>query len=73
LQCRGAGGLNENGPLREWPYLKRLRGIALEEVCHWGYALRFLTLKPGLVTLSLLATCGSEYRTLGYLSITMSS
>lgn len=44
--------MNENGPLREWHYLKGLRGVALGEVCHWGYALRLLTLRPGRVTLS---------------------
>jgi hypothetical protein len=69
------GGLNENGS-------HRLRGSAtvrrcslikvdmalLEEVCHWGWALRFQMLKPGSVTLSLPAACGSRCRTLSYFS-----
>jgi hypothetical protein len=73
---RWVGGLNENGPHRlmhlnalsivgetVW---EGLEGVALLEVCHWGWALRFhkptLLYKP-ITGLSLSHACKSDIST----------
>ena len=63
----GCGGLNKNGPRRliGSNTIRRygLVGVGmavLEEVCHWGRALRFQMPKPGPVSLSLPANLNVE-------------
>lgn len=48
-----------------------LGGVALEEVCHWGWFWGSQMLEPGPVSLSLRAACWSGWRTLSSLSSTM--
>jgi hypothetical protein len=67
VECRGLNrndlflfNILECIVIREWCYFRRMRGFCfvgvgvalLEEMCHWGWALRFQNPKPDPVSLS---------------------